>query len=146
MSTVPRIRVICPLYPSYDLYVQCIPSMSCYVLLCPLYGIRLHFISGNKTREFNIPKSQHNSEPEVSACHFQNDISLQSAWKRMWLYLVFSTSQVQISGRRQASLITVSHDFLLFTQSSILENATPRGASSDVRGDVLPPLWDFGNE
>jgi len=73
------IRIICPLYPWYELYVNCIPYMSCYVP-CTASA----FASSLVTRKFNIPKSQHYPEPEVSACHLQNVIFLQPAWKRMW--------------------------------------------------------------
>jgi hypothetical protein len=161
MSTLSLIRVICSLYPWCELYVHCIPDASymstvslmqvicplhpVHELLCPLYRFRLRFISGNRTREFNIPKSQQYAEPEVFAYHLQNVIFLQSAWKWTWRCLVFGSFQVQISGRRQASLIKVSRDFF-FHPSRTLENVTPKGASSDVRGDVLAPPGDFGNE
>jgi len=172
MFTVSLTQATCSLYPWHtplftvsltQLYAHRIPdtsymfSVSLTQAICPVYSLYMNcyvnctasaFASSPVTKQENLTSPNHNKilSQNLSACRLQNVISLQSACKRMWFCLVFSSSQVQISGRRQASLIKVSRDFLLFTQPRILKNVTPRGVSSDVRGDILAPLSDFGNE
>ena len=163
MSTVSLLPATCSLNPWHKLYVHSIPNTS-YMFtapltqaVCPVYPLYMNcyinctafaFASSLVTKQKNLTSPNYNIilSQKLSVCHLQNAISLQFAWKRMWFCLVFISSQVQISGSRQASLIKVPRDFLLFTQSRILQNVTPRGASIDVRGDILAPLWDFGNE
>ena len=55
MFTVSLIRVICPLYPSYELYVHCIPYISCYVQ-CTASA----FASSLVTEQENLTSPNHN--------------------------------------------------------------------------------------